>query len=110
MQNYLVLLFLLAGLLVVASPSISWFIFLKRRSHSLLRSSVVGAFSGLVGTLIWPTGYLIWHCIENMNHHQMGGFIVVIILVISTFSTFMGAALSVALSTSNRSKSRSQDW
>jgi hypothetical protein len=109
MQVYIFILYILSILLssllaVVVSPFVSWIVFLKGKSHSTQTSSIVGALSGFIGTLIWPTGCLIWYCIENMNHLQMGGAFVLAILVLATGSIVIGAAVSVILTSTSRSR------
>ena len=109
MQVSIFLLYILAIafsslLAVVVGPLVSWLVFIRGRTSSLQTSSIVGSLSGFVSTLIWPTGYLIWYCYDNMNHLQMGGVLVVIVLVLATGSIVIGAAVSGILTYMNRSR------
>ncbi len=101
---YLMLLFFLECALVVACPAVSWFCLLRGNTHSIKQSVFTGALSGLFGTLIWPTGYLIWYCIANINHLQMGGIIVIFITVLITGSMFVGAAIAAVLTSTRHSQ------
>jgi|688.fasta_scaffold1800445_1 hypothetical protein len=101
---YILLLFSLACLLVVISPFISFFCLLKTKKQSIKQSLLSGALSGLIGTLIWPTGYLIWYCIANMSQLQMGGIVVVSIAVLIIGSMALGAAISAVLTFTLRSQ------
>ena len=44
---------------IILGACLSWRLYSRGKSTSILRSFVVGALGGLLGNLIWPTGILI---------------------------------------------------
>lgn len=86
---------------VVICAMFSWFYVLHGRTNSILRSISVGAVSGLIGTLIWPTGWMIWefasYAIVNMNHCEMCGLTAMLIGTMITISMVSAAAITSTL-------------
>ncbi len=92
---------LLVYLPVVICAVISWLFTLHDRTNSTIRSFIIGAFSGLVGTLIWPSGWMIWvftwYALDNMNHCEMCGLVVMRIGTLIALSMAFGAAITTIL-------------
>lgn len=86
--------YLIAMLPAVICASVAWPLVKPRR---LKVASVVGAVSGLVGTLIWPTGSLILHCVRNQEHLEMGGLIVMVIAALMVGSAVVGTVITTVL-------------
>ena len=86
---------------VVICAVISWLFTLRGRTNSTIRSFIIGAFSGLVGTLIWPSGWMIWeftwYARDNMNHCEMCGLAVMLIATLIALSMAIGAAITTIL-------------
>lgn len=86
---------------VVLCAMISWFYVLHGRTNSILRSIFTGAVSGLIGTLIWPTGWMIWkfasYAIVNMNHCEMCGLTAMLIGTMIAISMVSSAAITSTL-------------
>jgi hypothetical protein len=83
--------------IVAVCTLLSWLFAFRGKARSATRSFVTGAISGLVGTLIWPSGYWIWHCVTNMDHLQMGGIIVTFLGLLIIGSMVVGAAIATTL-------------
>lgn len=88
--------YLFAILPALICAIVAWSLVKPRR---LKMASVLGAVSGLVGTLIWPTGSLILHCVRNQDHLEMGGLIVMVIAALMVGSAVVGAVVTTVLTT-----------
>jgi hypothetical protein len=82
---------------VVVFAFLSWLFTLRGKPRSVTRSFITGAVSGLAGTLVWPTGFMIWDCIKNMNHLEMGEIIVMLIGILIVGAMVFGAAIATTL-------------
>lgn len=83
--------------IVAVCTILSWLLAFRGKARSATRSAVTGAVSGLVGTLIWPSGYWIWYCHANNGHLQMGGIIVMFLVLLISGSIVVGAAIATTL-------------
>lgn len=88
--------YLFAILPALISAIVAWSLVKPR---GLKMAFVLGAGSGLVGTLIWPTGSLILHCVRNQDHLEMGGLIVMVIAALMVGSAVVGAVVTTVLTT-----------
>ena len=87
---------------------VAWWLLLRSNKASIAKAFVFGALAGLVGTLIWPSGFLTWVLLNTgSGPGNASGFIIGILMIVLPESIVLGGAIAATLTAGFPHQSRS---